>query len=124
MFKYTYIIEYNIICNDNREIKIIRYSSDYELTSFVVNRETIANTTRSRAQFFYILFNGKILYNQFLYECFNSNFNFQLKVTFLLIWKNTYISLVEALSCCMVLKMKKNLDMTFYGKRIWIILKK
>ncbi len=52
MFKYTYIIEYNIICNDNREIKIIRYSSDYELTSFVVNRETIANTTRSRAQFF------------------------------------------------------------------------
>jgi len=56
MFKYTYIIEYNIICNDNRETKIIRYSSDYELTSFVANRETIGNTTRSRAQFFYILF--------------------------------------------------------------------
>lgn len=91
MFKYTYIIEYNIICNDNREIKIIRYSSDYELTSFVVNRETIANTTRSRAQFFYILFNGKILYNQFLYECFNSNFNFQLKVNVLKRFNNRQI---------------------------------
>ena len=91
MFKYTYIIEYNIICNDNRETKIIRYSSDYELTSFVANRETIGNTTRSRAQFFYILFNGKILYNQFLYECFNSNFNFQLTVNVLKRFNNRQI---------------------------------
>nr|DAO73548.1 MAG TPA: hypothetical protein [Caudoviricetes sp.] len=91
MFKYTYIIEYNIICKDNRETKIIRYSSDYELTSFVANRETIANTIRSRAQLFYILFNGKILYNQFLDECFSSNLNFQLKVNILKCFNNRQI---------------------------------
>lgn len=91
MFKYTYIIEYNIICKDNRETKIVRFSSDYEFVNFVVNRETIAHTVTSRAQLFYLLLNSKILYSQFLYECFYSNLDFQLKVDILKCFQNRQI---------------------------------
>lgn len=91
MFKYTYIIEYNIICDSNRETKRIRFSSDYELTNFVADRESVIHTVTSKAQLFYILLNGKILYNQFLCECFNSNLNFQLKVNVLRCFENRQI---------------------------------
>lgn len=90
MLSYTYIIEYNLEFKTNKEKKRIYYSSNFELTDFVVTKKDIKQTEQTdvaKWKFLRHLIYGKILYNHSISECYTYGVNFKLEVKIL----NKYI---------------------------------
>lgn len=88
MLKYTYIIEYNLVCNTNQEKKTIYYSSNFELTDFVIAKKDIKQAEENKWKFLRHLIYGRILYNHSIYECYTYGGDFQLEIKILKQYNN------------------------------------